>query len=62
MTHTQERRAFSINARGKDGDLYAVYFMTDTVDQAEHIVEQTGLVADESGVVEIVGVVDGAVN
>jgi len=49
-----EMTTFTINAIGRDGKTYALYFeCSDRVD-AENIVRQTGLLADDAGVCEMV--------
>jgi len=51
-----EMTTFTINAIGRDGKTYALYFeCSDRVD-AENIVRQTGLLADDAGVCEMVPV------
>jgi hypothetical protein len=49
-----ETITFTINAVGKDGKTYALYFeCSDRID-AENIVRQTGLITDEAGVCELI--------
>ena len=50
-------KPFTVNALGRDGgSYYAVYFMTDTIEEAEEIVLQLDLIIDEAGVCEMVSV------
>lgn len=45
---------YTINAIGKDGRTYPLYFECSDIIDAENIVRQTGLLLDEAGVCELV--------
>ena len=45
---------FTVNAVGKDGRTYPLYFDCADIIDAENIVRQTGLLLDEAGVCELV--------
>lgn len=45
---------YTINAVGKDGKTYAVYFECEDIIDAENLVKQTGLVPDEAGVCQMI--------
>lgn len=47
-------RQFTVNARGKDGYFYPLYFECETVEQAEIIVKQLNLAIDDAGISELV--------
>lgn len=45
---------YTVNAVGKDGRTYPVYFDCNDIVDAENIIRQTGLMPDEAGVCEII--------
>lgn len=49
-------KPFTANCLGRDGKLYAVYFMVDEIEDAENIVDQCHLITDEAGVCQMVSV------
>jgi hypothetical protein len=46
-------KAFTINCIAPDETVWAIYFMTETKEQAEQIVEKLNLNTDENGVFEL---------
>jgi len=45
---------YTINAVGKDGRTYPLYFDCADIVDAENIIRQTGLLTDEAGVCEMI--------
>ena len=48
---------WTINAVGLNGHTYPIYLETETLEQAEHIVDLVGIIPDEAGVCEFIEVV-----
>lgn len=56
-------KAFTANCISEDGEtIWAVYFMTETLEQAENVVEKLGLCTDKQGVCELVEVIGNQYN
>lgn len=55
----KQTTTYTINAIGKDGRTYPLYFECSDIIDAENIIRQTGLLLDEAGVCELVLTVQG---
>lgn len=53
-----ETITYTVNAIGKDGLTYPLYFECSDIVDAENIVRQTGLLTDTAGICELVLTVD----